>query len=226
MAYNLSEPQNHNVLRENYLKFIEQPIVNDFLKNMGTICLACNGRPADDLAYLTTLGHITFGEKYVQEGVPKLKLLKQIHPHVKRQYFGKLQTNKIKSVIINFDSIESISSKREIDYILKYKHIIDGFSKKQFFLEVNLGEEPQKNGVVPKDAEKTLNYARENKLEISGLMTIPPKTLNPIPFFKRSRTMADEFDMKYCQMGFSKDYKEAIDCGSTHLRIGRLIFGG
>jgi uncharacterized pyridoxal phosphate-containing UPF0001 family protein len=226
MPYSLAAPQEEKILRENYFKFLKQAIIQSFLKQNGTICLACNGRPVDDLFYLGTLGHITFGEKYVQEGVPKLNALKVEHPQIKKQYFGKLQTNKIKVVLNHFDTIESVASKREIDYLVKYAPKIADFHEKSYFLEVNLGEEPQKNGVFPKEVENVLVYAQDQKLPIAGLMTIPPKHLNPTPFFKRLRSMADQFGLKNCQMGFSKDYKEAIDCGSTHLRIGRLVFAG
>ncbi|GAB2990666.1 YggS family pyridoxal phosphate-dependent enzyme [Cyclobacterium sediminis] len=224
MAYELSLPQKTEVLRENYFQFIGQPIIDSFLKRGGTICLACNGRPVEDLVFLSSLGHIDFGEKYVQEGVPKLKTLKANHPQIIRQYFGKLQTNKIKAVLQNFDTIESVSSKREIDFLVKYK-VPDGIPK-VFFMEVNLGKEPQKNGVFEQEAEDLLIYAQDQKINISGLMTIPPKKDNPIPFFNKLRTMADRFGLEQCQMGFSRDYEMAIDCGSTRLRIGGAVFSG
>jgi hypothetical protein len=226
MAYELAPPQKKEILKENYFKFIKQPIVENFLKKGGTICLACNGRPVEDLAFLSSLGHIDFGEKYVQEGIPKMKALKAVHPHIRRQYFGKLQTNKIKSVLTYFDTIESVSSKREIDFLVKHKALVGGGYPKLFFLEVNLGKEPQKNGVLPSGAEEVLAYAQNKNLILSGLMTIPPKNENPAPFFKRLRGMVDQYGLKHCQMGFSKDYEKAIDYGSTRLRIGGAVFIG
>jgi len=226
MAYELALPLKTEILRENYLKFIGQPIIENFLKGGGTICLACNGRPVEDLVCLSTLGHIDFGEKYVQEGIPKLKALKDIHPHIRRQYFGKLQTNKIKSVLTHFDTIESVSSKREIDFLVRQHAVVEESSPKLFFLEVNLGKEPQKNGVLPHGAEELLVHAQNQKLNISGLMTIPPKNENPVPFFKQLREMVDLFGLKHCQMGFSRDYEMAIDCGTTRLRIGGAVFSG
>jgi hypothetical protein len=224
MAYELALPQKTEILRENYFKFIEQPIIENFLKRGGTICLACNGRPVEDLAYLSTLGHIDFGEKYVQEGIPKLKALKDIHPHIRRQYFGKLQTNKIKSVVTHFDTIESVSTKREIDFLVKYQALVGVGNPKLFFLEVNLGKEPQKNGALPQEVEELLMHAQSKKLIVSGLMTIPPKMEDPVPYFKKLREMANLFGLKHCQMGFSKDYEMAIDCGTTRLRIGGAVF--
>jgi uncharacterized pyridoxal phosphate-containing UPF0001 family protein len=144
---------------------------------------------------------------------------------VRCQYFGKLQTNKIKKIVSRFDTLESVASKREIDFLVKYKDQLP-FDTKTFFLEVNIGKEAQKNGVPLEQVDHLLGYATTKDLKISGLMTIPPKWEDPVPFFKQLRKLADQLGLESCQMGFSADYPQAIDCGATHIRIGRLIFEG
>lgn len=226
MPYPLRAPQPARRLRDNYLRFMEQPEIRDFTDRGGVVCLACNGRPVEDLCALAELGHTTFGEKYVQEGLPKLKQLQARFPNVRRQYFGKLQTNKIKQVIQHFDHVESVASEREIDHLKKHLTSYAEETKRTFFMEVNIGQEPQKNGVLPANARHLLDYATEKGLPIDGLMGIPPKVLDPKPFFVSLRKLADQLHLPGCQMGFSRDYKEAIALGSTHIRIGTLVFDG
>lgn len=215
-----------NLLKENYLHFIERPEIQRFTEIGGIICLACNGRPLSDLLVLAEIGHITFGEKYVQEGIPKLNELQTHYPKIRKQYFGKLQTNKIKPIVSNFDHLESVAREKEIDYIVKYLPDPIQREKLSFFLEVNIGNEPQKNGASPKDAVRVLEYAKAKNLQIDGLMGIPPKNMDPKPYFKALRRLADKLGLNGCQMGFSRDYKDAIDLGSTHIRIGTLVFEG
>ncbi|MCC5936527.1 MAG: alanine racemase [Lunatimonas sp.] len=226
MAYLQSLPRPEAVLKENYVRFVESPGIQRFLERGGSICIACNGRPLEDLLVLAELGHQRFGEKYVQEGAKKLQNLYQHYPEIRRQYFGKLQTNKIKQVVTHFDHVESVASKREIDHLVKYRNTNNEFDTKSFFLQVNIGAEPQKNGVSPDRAREVLNYATSKGLQIDGLMGIPPKLQEPKSYFKALRKLADQLALPGCQMGFSKDYKEAIAQGSTHLRIGSLVFDG
>lgn len=182
-----------------------------------------------DMTYiksLTSIGHTRFAEKFVQETVGKTNLLTPLQRNtIELRFFGRLQSNKIRKIVQYYEVVETIASKRQALLLYKAWRNQSGTRMRSVQIQVNLGREPQKNGCLPEDAPQLIAYTQGLGLPLTGLMTIPPKRNEPAPHFKALRTLADRHGLTECQMGFSDDYAIAIDCGATHIRVGRAILG-
>jgi len=214
------------VVQERYHHFITQPEVQGFLAAGGTVTLATEHREAHLIEALLQVGHRHFAEKYVQEAVHKVPALNAAWPETRWHFFGALQTNKMKSIHRLFPVLETLSARHQADRLCFF-HRAHGESSplRDVFVQVNLGREPQKGGADPDDAPALIEYVLEAGLPLTGLMTIPPKADPPAMHFTALRTLANRYALPYCQMGFSADYRVAIDCGATHIRLGTAIFG-
>ena len=169
-------------------------------------------------------GHTDFGENKVQEAMEKWTSIKQDFPKINLHLIGKLQTNKVKFVLPLFDYIHSL------DNLKLASKIADEQIKKNFkpkiFIQVNIGEEPQKGGIELSNLENFYKRCVEEfKLNIIGLMCIPPFDKDPRPHFVKMRELSENLDLKDISMGMSDDYIEAIKQGSTFIRVGSKIFG-
>jgi hypothetical protein len=136
---------------------------------------------------------------------------------------GKLQTNKAKDAFALFDFIHTLDSEK----LAKKFSDLEKVSKKhlKYFIQVNIGHEVQKNGIDESLLENFVNFCRKNlSLNVVGLMCIPPVNLDPLPFFKKMQKLKIDNNLSELSMGMSSDYNEALDCGSTYLRIGSAIF--
>ena len=177
----------------------------------------------DQILPLIDFGHIDFGENKVQEAIEKWTDIKEKNPQIKLHMIGKLQTNKVKFAVKIFDYIHSVDSeklaKKIADEQLKVK------KKIKIFLQVNIGDESQKSGVNKSYLNKLVSYCEEIKLDLIGLMCIPPANVNPDFYFKEMRELNKSFGFKELSMGMSSDYLEATKNLSTYLRIGSNIFG-
>ena len=177
----------------------------------------------DQILPLIDFGHIDFGENKVQEAIEKWTDIKEKNPQIKLHMIGKLQTNKVKFAVKIFDYIHSVDSeklaKKIADEQLKVK------KKIKIFLQVNIGDESQKSGVNKSYLNKLVSYCEEIKLDLIGLMCIPPANVNPDFYFKEMRELNKSFGFKELSMGMSSDYLEASKNLSTYLRIGSNIFG-
>ena len=177
----------------------------------------------DQILPLIDFGHIDFGENKVQEAIEKWTDIKEKNPQIKLHMIGKLQTNKVKFAVKIFDYIHSVDSeklaKKIADEQLKVK------KKIKIFLQVNIGDESQKSGVNKSYLNKLVSYCEEIKLDLIGLMCIPPANLDPDFYFKEMRELNKSFGFKELSMGMSSDYLEATKNLSTYLRIGSNIFG-
>ncbi|MDC0073512.1 YggS family pyridoxal phosphate-dependent enzyme [Alphaproteobacteria bacterium] len=169
-------------------------------------------------------GHKVFGENTVQECKKKWPLLKEKYPNIRLHLIGKLQTNKVKDALKIFDVIETLDNEK-LAKALSKEELKTG-KKLKYFIQVNTGNEPQKNGILIKDAKEFLNFTRINhKLNIVGLMCIPPKDDEPSLHFSLLADLGKRLNLTKFSMGMSKDYKIALDFGSTNIRIGESIFG-
>ena len=169
-------------------------------------------------------GHTDFGENKVQEAMEKWTSIKQDFPKINLHLIGKLQTNKVKFVLPLFDYIHSL------DNLKLASKIADEQIKKNFkpkiFIQVNIGEESQKSGIEISNLENFYKRCVEEfKLNIIGLMCIPPFEKDPKPYFIKMRELSENLDLKDISMGMSDDYMEAIEQGSTFIRVGSKIFG-
>ncbi len=172
---------------------------------------------------LIEYGHIDYGENKVQEAVEKWSQIKTNNNKIKLHLIGKLQTNKVKISIKLFDFIHSLDNE-------KLARKISDEQKKQkietkLFIQVNIGNECQKNGIHVSKLEEFYNYCKELNLNIVGLMCIPPIDQDPEISFSRMNYLKKKMNFKELSMGMSADYLDAIKYNSTFLRIGSDIFG-
>ncbi len=168
-------------------------------------------------------GHIHFGENRVQEAFGKWNNYLKLNSNIKLHFIGNLQTNKAKQAISLFNYIHSLDSEK-LAIALHKEETLSG-KKIKYFIQVNIGEELQKNGIRKSQLNPLLNFCKNNtKLEIIGLMCIPPKDDQAVKYFKEIKQLANEFNFSEISMGMSQDYKEAILCGATFVRIGSNIY--
>jgi len=169
-------------------------------------------------------GHVDFGENKVQEALEKWTSIKQDFPKIKLHLIGKLQTNKVKFVLPLFDYIHSLDSLKLASKISE-QQTIKNF-KPKLFIQVNIGNEPQKSGVEIDSVENFYKKCVEDfKLNIVGLMCIPPFDKDSKPYFTKMRELSNNLNLRDISMGMSNDYMEAINQGSTFIRVGSKIFG-
>ena len=176
-----------------------------------------------EIVPLIEYGHNHFGENKVQEAVNKWTNLKVKYPNVKLHLIGKLQTNKVKFAINLFDFIHSVDNEKLAKKISEEQKKQN--KKVKLFIQVNIGDEDQKSGVFKKDLKNLYNYCQNLKLEVMGLMCIPPLEKDANLYFKEMKTLSDELKLKDLSMGMTSDYIDAVKNSATYLRIGSKIFG-
>ena len=180
--------------------------------------------PIEDILPLIEYGHLHFGENKVQEAVEKWSKVKEKNKNLKLHFVGNLQTNKVKFVIPLFDYIHSLDNLKLAEKISKQQIKID--IKPKIFVQVNIGNEPQKNGISVKELDKFINICLNDLgLNIIGLMCLPPNDDKTENYFIKMRELNKKFAFEELSMGMSNDYKLAVKNGSTFLRIGTKIFG-
>tara|TARA_B110000971_G_C19878884_1_gene439711 strand:+ start:45 stop:695 length:651 start_codon:yes stop_codon:yes gene_type:complete len=173
---------------------------------------------------LIDCGHNHFGENKVQEASAKWAEIKKEKKNLNLHMIGKLQSNKAKNAIEIFDYIHSLDNQKLADVLTKTQ--INLNKNLKYFIQVNIGNELQKSGVPVSELDAFYNYCtKEKKLEIVGLMVIPPNNSNTKKYFKSLNELSTSLALKHLSMGMSADYTDAITCGATFVRIGSLIFG-
>lgn len=173
---------------------------------------------------LIDFGHNHFGENKVQEAIEKWKTLKQVNNNLKLHLIGKLQSNKVKLAISIFDYVHSLDNTKLAKKIFDEEKKLN--KKVKIFIQVNIGNEPQKNGIKKEDLLDFHNYcSKELDLDIIGLMCIPPNNLKSNDYFKEMEDLNIKFKLQHLSMGMSNDYLNAIHNGATFVRIGSKIFG-
>ena len=173
---------------------------------------------------LIDYGHLHFGENKVQEATAKWKVLKNEKKNLKLHMIGKLQSNKAKNALEIFDYIHSLDSQKLADILSRLESNTNRFIK--YFIQVNIGNELQKSGIPIRELEDFYNYCvNERKLNIIGLMIIPPVDQKVISYFQSVDTLNKSLNLKELSMGMSADYMDAIKYNSTFIRVGSYIFG-
>ncbi|MBN8968636.1 MAG: YggS family pyridoxal phosphate-dependent enzyme [Rhizobiales bacterium] len=179
---------------------------------------------ASSIAPVIAAGQRQFGENRVQEAKGKWLPLRASFADLTLHLIGPLQSNKVKEAVALFDAIHSVD--RPSLCAALAKEIKAQQRAPLLFVQVNTGEEPQKAGVAPQDADAFLAKCRdEYGLTISGLMCIPPVDEAPGPHFALTAKIAARNDLKLLSMGMSADFATAIQFGATHIRVGSAIFG-
>ena len=195
------------------------------IKNKKTEIVAVSKTfPINDILPLINHGHKHYGENKVQEAIGKWQDIKFDFTDIKLHLIGKLQTNKVKHVIPLFDYIHSLDSIKLAEKISTEQE------KKNFrpkiFIQVNIGNESQKNGVDLSNLDEFIVNCKKNlNLDIIGLMCIPPLIGDSKNFFSKMSDLAKVSQLNELSMGMSSDYLEAIDFNSSFVRIGSKIFG-
>ena len=169
-------------------------------------------------------GHIDFGENKVQEAVKKWPALLEVYHNVQLHLIGALQSNKDKQAVKLFDVIETVDRPTLAGALARN---MDALGRRpECFVQVNTGEEAQKAGVLPREADLFIQSCREEfELPVTGLMCIPPAQEEPSPHFYFLKKIAQRNGLKKLSMGMSSDYKVAVTFGATHVRVGTGIFG-
>ena len=202
-------------------KLIKQEIANK--KNVKLVAVT-KTFPISHILPVINEGHNDFGENKVQEAMEKWTTIKQDFPNINLHLIGKLQTNKVKFVLPLFDYIHSLDSVKLANKIAD-EQVKKNF-KPKIFIQINIGEETQKGGIEVSNLESFYRKCVEElKLNIIGLMCIPPFEKNTEPYFIKMRELSKNLNLKDISMGMSDDYMEAIKQGSTFIRVGSKIFG-
>jgi pyridoxal phosphate enzyme (YggS family) len=179
---------------------------------------------AEHILPVLDAGHRRFGENRVQEAKAKWPALKEHTPGVELHLIGSLQSNKARDAVALFDAIHTID-RSKIARAVAEEMARQG-RRLQLFIEVNTGEEPQKAGVMPKEAPGLLRLCRDELgLDIAGLMCIPPLDEEPAVHFAFLAKLARELGLAHLSMGMSADFETAIAFGATYVRVGSEIFG-
>jgi len=180
--------------------------------------------PISEILPLIEYGHQHFGENKVQEAINKWDELKNNNKNIKLHLIGKLQSNKAKHAVKIFDYIHSLDNIKLANKIAVEQKKINKSLK--LFIQINIGNEDQKNGLMPDDLKNFYNKCvNEFNLNIIGLMCIPPQTGNMRDYFNKMLELKNSVGLKDLSMGMSNDYLEAANCGASFLRIGSKIFG-
>jgi len=177
----------------------------------------------DNIKPLIDYGQIDFGENKVQEAIEKWSEIKIKNSKIKLHLIGKLQTNKVKYAVKIFDYIHSVDNEKLAKKISDEQ--IKNNKNIKIFIQVNIGDEIQKSGINKKQLNEFYKYCLNLKLDIQGLMCIPPEGQNSDIFFKDLRKMNQDLGLKELSMGMSSDYMSAIENSATFVRIGSSIFG-
>jgi PLP dependent protein len=181
------------------------------------------GQPEERVMAALKAGHRIFGENRIQESQTRWPALRAQYPDVELHLIGHLQSNKAKEAVELFDVIHSIDRPSVAEAVAKAAEQSGKAIK--CFVQVNTGEEEQKSGVAPQELADFLDFCAKQKLDIIGLMCIPPADENPAQHFGFLHLLAKRHGLKNLSMGMSGDFEAAIRYGATHVRIGTAIFG-
>ena len=204
----------------NYLK-----IKNQIPSNVNILAVS-KGFKSQEIKTIQNIGQNDFGESKFQEAFEKQLILKDFK-QIKWHFIGRIQSNKIRKIVQNFKYIHSVDSFEKLQKIssISYEEKKNPF----IMLQVKLSDDPSKGGFRPELLISKWREIQELKnITLKGLMTINPRGLSSkenSELFKKCRSLADSLQLPDCSMGMSGDWEEAIDSGSTWLRLGSLIFG-
>jgi pyridoxal phosphate enzyme (YggS family) len=196
----------------------------DLINSKVKLIVVSKGRDIDSINELIKLGHLDFGENRVQETISKWNVVVEQNKNINLHLVGKLQSNKAKDAHKIFNYIHSLDNQK---LAINFSQIESSNSsrKLKYFVQINIGNEPQKGGIDQYSASDFIDFSKNDlKLNIVGLMCLPPVDHNPTDFFLKLKELAKVNKLSELSMGMSDDYEEAINCGSTFVRIGSAIF--
>jgi pyridoxal phosphate enzyme (YggS family) len=206
---------------QNYLN-IKNEIKN--LNQNTKLIVVSKSRDLEKIKILLDQGHLDFGENKVQEAIEKWSILIKNYTNVNLHLIGKLQSNKAKDAFNIFNYIHTLDNEKLAKIFSNLE--ISNNKKINYFIQVNIGNEFQKNGISLSKVSEFIKYCQfDLKLNILGLMCLPPINERPDLYFKKLKELSIDNNLKDLSMGMSSDYKVAISLGASHVRIGSSIFG-
>jgi len=208
------------LILENYLNIKAKTVL---LNRDVNIVVVTKGQNFENIKLIIDQGHLDFGENKVQEASQKWSEILRNNPRIKLHLIGKLQSNKAKDAFYLFDYIHTLDNEK----LAKILSSLENNSKKKikYFIQVNIGNEIQKNGINLSHVKDFIGFcSKDLKLNIVGLMCIPPFNLDPIPFFEKMQNLKLINNLNELSMGMSTDYNQALNYGATYIRIGSAIF--
>ena len=192
--------------------------------NATALCTVSKTFPADAIEPVIALGQKIFGENRVQEAEGKWPDLKAGHADIELHLIGPLQTNKTRNAVALFDVIQTLDRPKLAQSLAKEMEKAD--RRLPCYIQINTGEEPQKAGISPREADAFVKACRDDyQLDIAGLMCIPPQNEEASPHFALLADIAARNGLTGLSMGMSADYPLAIEFGATIVRVGSAIFG-
>ena len=192
--------------------------------NATALCAVSKTFPADAIEPVIALGQKIFGENRVQEAEGKWPDLKAGHADIELHLIGPLQTNKTRNAVALFDVIQTLDRPNLAQSLAKEMEKAD--RRLPCYIQINTGEEPQKAGISPREADAFVKACRDDyQLDIAGLMCIPPQNEEASPHFALLADIAARNGLTGLSMGMSADYPLAIEFGATIVRVGSAIFG-
>jgi pyridoxal phosphate enzyme (YggS family) len=192
------------------------------INNKANLIVATKNQGVEKINDLINEGHRDFGENKVQEAKSKWTNILKINPNVRLHFIGKLQSNKIKRIGELFEFIHSLDSIKNAELLAKEE--LRTSKKLKYFIQVNLAREIQKSGVEEENLSELVIFCKKINLNVIGLMFMQPITGGSSFFFKRLKILSKYHSLNELSMGMSNDYEDAINCGSTWIRIGSSIF--
>ncbi len=200
--------------------------INDFLKktskNTKIVAISKN-HPIESVLEAINSGVYIFGENRVQEAQDKFQRIKEKNKKIELHLTGPLQSNKVKTAIHLFDVFHTLDREKIAKEFSKHLELL---TNKKIFLQVNTGKEKTKSGIFPEDVKDFLFFLKvEMKLNINGLMCIPPVDEDPSHHFHKLKTLANENKINELSVGMSNDYEKALEFDPTYIRLGTILFG-
>ena len=191
--------------------------------NEVTLIAVSKTYPADAIRPLIAAGQRHFGENRVQEAQGKWPALKAETQGIVLHLVGQLQSNKAADAVALFDVIHSLDRPALVAALARAMEQAD--RRIPCFVQVNIGDEPQKGGCAIADLPALLAEARAAGIPLAGLMCVPPAQIEPAPYFALLAKLAKDNGLSDLSMGMSGDYETAVMLGATHLRVGTALFG-
>ena len=205
------------------VNYSQLKIINNVLSKYPTANLQIVTKNRDIIIVkeLIEKGYTLFGENKVQEAKEKYENLNL--SNLDLHLIGPLQTNKVKVALKLFNTIQTVDREKLVNEIVKIQNNFK-VKTKNFFIQVNIGREPQKSGILPENLPKLYNFSLNKKLNIVGLMCIPPLDKDVRIYFEKMKFLRDSLDKKLkLSMGMSNDYEISLNYGSNLIRVGSRI---
>jgi pyridoxal phosphate enzyme (YggS family) len=188
-----------------------------------TLIAVSKTHEAEAIRPLVAAGQRVFGENRVQEAQAKWPPLKAETPDIALHLIGSLQSNKADEAVALFDAIHSVDRPSLVAALARAME--KAGRRPDCFIQVNIGDEPQKGGCAVADLPGLLEAARAARLPVVGLMCIPPAEVEPAPYFALLANLGRRHGLAGLSMGMSADYPTAVTIGATHVRVGTALFG-